>query len=164
MQIPENTKKRVVEDELQIDGRTFKVTSFDPLLGNYIMVQLFTMVLPFGIGDALKSAMPNTESIPTVNTPDAKVMGKAEFLELQRDILSNCYEILPAGQAPVVRQNGTYGIENFTMSIALQLLIACVAFNFSDFFAAGQLGGLPIFPQDSSSASTQTSTQTSTPQ
>lgn len=136
MNFPENFKKRVTENELAIDGRTFKLRKFDPLLGNYILMKLFTMTLPFGIGDVLKqAATKNTEmsAIASANTK-TEMMSKADFLELQRDILSHCYEVLPAGETPVVMQNGQYGIMNFTMGICMQLLIATVAFNFNDFF------------------------------
>ena len=136
MNFPENFKKRVTENELTIEGRTFRLRKFDPLLGNYILMKLFTMTLPFGIGDILKqAATKNTEmsAIASANTK-TEMMSKADFLELQRDILSHCYEVLPAGETPVVMQNGQYGIMNFTMGICMQLLIATIAFNFNDFF------------------------------
>lgn len=134
MDFPKSIKKRVSEDTLVIDGRTFKTKKFDPLLGNYILLKLFTMTLPFGIGEAIKSTIgKGTEKIP-IDTSKNEQMSKADFLELQRDILSFASELLPSGEAPVVRENGTYGIQDFTMSIALQLIIAVVAFNFSDFF------------------------------
>lgn len=133
MQIPDNIKKRVNEDSITIEGRTFKLHRFDPLLGNYILVQLFTMTLPFGIGDMIKGAIgKGTEKLPA--STDSKPMGKAEFMEMQRDILSHCTEVLPSGETPVVRDNGTYGIVDFSMGIALQLLISTIAFNFNDFF------------------------------
>ena len=69
-----------------------------------------------------------------VGNSSNKMMGKQEFLDLQRDILSVCFEKLPAGETPVVRENGTYGISDFTASIALQLLIGSIAFNLTDFF------------------------------
>ena len=66
-------KKRKVEDTIIIEGRTFKLHKFDPLLGNYILLQLFTVALPFGIGDMLSSAVgseiPKNEGmIPTFPT------------------------------------------------------------------------------------------------
>ena len=69
-------------------------------------------------------------------------MSKKDFLELQRDILSVCSEVLPAGDTPVVREDGTYGIIDFTSQIAIQLLIAIVTFNFSDFFGENGLSSL----------------------
>lgn len=154
MEIPE-VKKRKVEDELIIDGRTFKIRSFDPLLGNYIMYKLLTVVLPMGIGKMIGKKV-GTEMIPEAGQGAAE-MSKAEFLDLQRDILSVCDEVLGGGLTPVVRENGTYGIQNFTMKISLQLLLASVAFNFNDFFDDIQ----SLFPEEeqeqgSSPANTQT--------
>lgn len=134
MEMPKNIQKHVTEDTIKIGERTFKLHSYDPLMGNYILMKLFTMVLPFGIGDMIKGAIgKGTENIPAP-AADAQPMGKAEFLEMQRDILSSVTEVLQGGESPVVRENGTYGIADFTMSIALQLLIASIAFNFNDFF------------------------------
>ena len=129
-------KKRITEDKIEIDGRTFKLTSFDPLIGNYILLKLFTMILPFGVGDALKKQMgEGTEKIPDSTSSNAKMMSKEEFIDFQRDILKHTFEILPGDTVPVVRDNNTYGIQNFNMTIALNLLIAEVAFNFNDFFS-----------------------------
>lgn len=133
-----SVKKRKVEDRIIINGRYFRMHKFDPLTGNYILMQIVTMVLPMGIGEMLNKEM-GTEMLPTMNS-GSRMIGKQEFIELQRDILSYVYEELPAGETQVVRENGTYGIENFTGIIAFQLLIACLAFNFKDFFNEGLLG------------------------
>lgn len=135
MEFPD-VKKHVVEDELKIGDRTFKLRAYDPLLGNYILTKLLTAVLPMGIGKFLKKEV-GTEMIPD-DSSSVPEMSKKDFLELQRDILSHCDEVLAAGNVPVVRENGTYGIQDFTMKLALQLIIASVAFNFSDFFEEGQ--------------------------
>lgn len=135
MDMPENIKKRVTEDTIEIEGRTFKLKSFDPLIGNYILLKLITMILPFGIGDMIKKNIgEGTEMIPESSSTSAKQMSKEEFIEFQRDILKHVFEILPGDTVPVVRENNTYGIQNFTMTIAISLLVAEVAFNFNDFF------------------------------
>ena len=79
-------KKRKVEDTIIIEGRTFKLHKFDPLLGNYILLQLFTVALPFGIGDMLSNAVGS--EIPK-NNVSSKQLSKAEFIELQKDILGS---------------------------------------------------------------------------
>lgn len=135
MDMPENIKKRVTEDIIEIEGRAFKLKSFDPLIGNYILLKLITMILPFGIGDMIKKNIgEGTEMIPESSSTSAKMMSKEEFIEFQRDILKHVFEILPGDTVPVVRENNTYGIQNFTMTIAISLLVAEVAFNFNDFF------------------------------
>lgn len=122
-------KKRETEKLLEIEGRNFKIKKLDPLLGNYILATVMTAVLPMGLGGMIqkKTGM----NMPTGGAE----LSKAKFLELQRDILSVCYEVLPAGDAPVVREDGTYGIGDFTATLAMGLLTASMAFNFVDFFA-----------------------------
>lgn len=129
----ENISKRETAKLIDINDRTFKIVKFDPLIGNYILLQLIQFILPFGISDKVGIPEKLTSGISRV------AMGKNEFLELQRDILSVCSEVLPAGETPVVREDGSYGIIDFTSQIAIQLLIASVAFNFSDFFDGNDL-------------------------
>lgn len=123
----ENVKKRNIEDTVEIEGRNFKIKKFDPLMGNYILATLFTYTLPFGLSDIVS----DKTGIKTDKT--STVLDKKSFIEFQRDILSTCYEVLPAGLACVVNEGG-YGISNFTTNIAFQLIIASIAYNFSDFF------------------------------
>lgn len=124
----ENIKKRETAKLVDIDDRTFRISKFDPLLGNYILLQLVQFILPFGLSE--KIGVPDA----LTSNVNQSVMNKAQFLELQRDILSVCEEVLPAGETPVVREDGTYGIIGFTSTIAIRLLIASITFNFSDFF------------------------------
>lgn len=132
----ENISKRQNSKLIDINERTFKINKFDPLMGNYILLQLVQFILPFGISDKVGVPEALAESVNRVN------MSKKDFLELQRDILSVCFEALPAGDAPVVREDGTYGIIDFNSQIAIQLLIATVTFNFSDFFGESGLTSL----------------------
>lgn len=129
----ENISKRETAKLIDINDRTFKIVKFDPLIGNYILLQLIQFILPFGISDKVGIPEKLTSGISRV------AMGKNDFLELQRDILSVCSEVLPAGETPAVREDGSYGIIDFTSQIAIQLLIASVAFNFSDFFDGNDL-------------------------
>ena len=138
-------KKRKVEDTIIIEGRTFKLHKFDPLLGNYILLQLFTVALPFGIGDMLSSAVGSEIS---KNNVSSKQLSKAEFIELQKDILGSVFESLPAGETPVIRTNGTYGISEIKGSSIIQLIVAELAFNYTDFFAEGLSSFLGISSQN----------------
>ena len=151
-----NIKKRVVEDTLKIEDRTFQISKFDPLLGNYIVAQLLMYILPFGMGDTISQHVPGFADVAN-SVGTGKMLGKAEFLELQRDILKHAVEILPGDKAPVVRSDGTYGIMNFTQKICIELLIAILAFNFSDFFVGKESTNGGDSAQDSNSANTKTS-------
>lgn len=128
-------KKRETYTTYENEGRKFKINSFDPMSGNYILMQILTCVLPFGISDALKQQVPGSETaMKTVNV-GGKMMSKQDFIALQTDILSTVEEILPSGNtSPVVRENGTYGVEDVTSILCLNLIIASLTFNYKDFF------------------------------
>ena len=128
-------KKRETYTTYENEGRKFKINSFDPMSGNYILMQILTCVLPFGISDVLKQQIPGSEiAMKTVNI-GGKMMSKQDFIALQTDILSTVEEILPSGNtSPVVRENGTYGVEDVTSILCLKLIVASLAFNYKDFF------------------------------
>lgn len=128
-------KKRETYTTYENDGRKFKVNAFDPMSGNYILMQILTCVLPFGISDAIKQQAPGSEIAMKVANSNNKMMSKQEFIALQTDILSTVEEILPSGNtSPVVRENGTYGVEDVTSMLCLKLIIASLTFNYKDFF------------------------------
>lgn len=120
---------RKTEDIYEVRGRTFIIKKFDPFVGNYILMQILTMTLPFGMGSTISKAV--GVDITKGNTSK---MSKEEFIALQRDILSFVYEKLPGNTTPVINQNGSYGIADFDMMLAFQLIVSTIAFNFSDFF------------------------------
>ena len=121
-------KKRETEKILEIEERQFRIKKLDPLLGNCILMTVMSTALPMGL--SMMASKKLGASIPT----GGETLSKAQFLELQRDVLSVCYEILPAGDAEVVRADGTYGIADLTATLSMQLLIGSLAFNFADFF------------------------------
>nr|DAH26731.1 MAG TPA: tail assembly chaperone protein [Caudoviricetes sp.] len=129
----ENIHKRETTSTYNMGGRNFLINSFDPMEGNYILAQILTFILPFGIGDMLKSSM-GTEMKSDIGST-GKMMNKKDFINLQIDILKNVEEIFSTGEkSPVVRENGTYGISDVTMGILIKLIVATLAFNFKDFF------------------------------
>ena len=134
-----NFEKRVTDSIYEDNGRKFKLGSYDPIEGNYILSQVLSFVLPFGIGDALFSAVEEGSEFKVSNgkrQTNMPKMSKEDFTSLMRDILMTVEEIYDGGtSSPVVRDNGTYGIDNFTMSLAIKLVIASLAFNFKSFFS-----------------------------
>lgn len=128
-------KKRETYTTYENDGRKFKINAFDPMSGNYILMQILTCVLPFGISDAIKQQAPGSETAMKVANSNNKMMSKQEFIALQTDILSTVEEVLPSGNtSPVVRENGTYGVEDVTSVLCLKLIIVSLTFNYKDFF------------------------------
>lgn len=134
----ENIKKRETTSIFELDGRKFEINSFDPMEGNYILSQIITFVMPFGLSDLFSSNIGGTEK--TAVGKSGTMMGKKDFINLQIDILKTVNEIYETGnKSPVVRENGTYGIADVSMNLLLQLLIASLAFNFKSFFVDGPL-------------------------
>ena len=135
-------KKRETTSEFKYEGRTFRINSYDPMEGNYILTQVLAFALPFGLKDTLLKTL-NTGSETKVEIPEfitQKPMGKNDFISLQSDILKTIEEVYESGNiSPVVRQNGTYGVADVTMGLVLNLLIASLAFNFKSFFEDAQL-------------------------
>lgn len=127
-------KKRETSSEFEYEGRNFIINAYDPLTGNYILMQILTQVLPMGLGDALKKEAGSEVNLPKADS-GVKLMSKQEFIELQKDILSTVYEKFESGnKSPVIRENGTYGVSDLSMGLTINLLVASLAFNFKDFF------------------------------
>ena len=126
-------KKRETFTTFEYENRKFKINSFDPMIGNYILMQIMTFILPFGIGDAV-SQQTGSEMLAR-DRKKSQMMSKEDFISLQTDILSTVEEIYQSGNtSPVVRENGTYGVEDVTAMLCLKLIIASLSFNYKDFF------------------------------
>ena len=130
-----DVKKRETSSIFKDDsGREFKINAFDPMMGNYILMQIATFGMPFGLSEML-SAEVGTETKTKNVSIDKKPMSKSEFLELQKDILTTVEEVYESGNtSPVVRENGTYGVQDVSSALLLKLIVASLAFNFKSFF------------------------------
>lgn len=144
----QKVQKRKVEDIIEFGNRKFRMRMFDPLEGNYILTQLLSFALPFapnmfsGFNEYGTEVKRNNEEAQ--QTPQQKpMMPKREFIELQKDILSYCFEMLPSGDVPVIRDNGTYGVK-VDQGIVMQLIMACIAYNFTNFFGGNASQGESI--------------------
>lgn len=134
-----NFEKRVTDSIYEDNGRKFKLGSYDPIEGNYILSQVISFVLPFGIGDALFSSLEGEGSEVKLSKGktqmNAPKMPKEDFMDLVRSILMTISEVYEGGsESPVVRENGTYGVADVSMALVVKLVIASLAFNFRDFF------------------------------
>ena len=128
-----NFKKHETFTTYELNDRKFIINAYDPMLGNYILFQVINFVLPFGLDNMIKKEV-GTE-MRTSSVGSSKMMSKEDFINFQKDILVTINEEMPGGHlAPVLRENGTYGISDVTMTLVLKLLVASLAFNFKDFF------------------------------
>ena len=128
-----NITKRETSSIYEDDGRKFKINSYDPIEGNYILVQIMNFVMPLGLSKLLEKQLGSETSLPSIG--ENKMMPKNDFLQLERDILGTIEEVYSSGNtSPVIRENGTFGIDNVTMALTIKLMIASLAFNFKSFF------------------------------
>lgn len=128
-----NFKKHETFTTYEVNDRKFIINAYDPMTGNYILFQVINFVLPFGLDNMIKKEVGTEMRTPSVGS--SKMMSKEDFINFQKDILVTINEEMPGGHlAPVLRENGTYGISDVTMTLVLKLLVASLAFNFKDFF------------------------------
>lgn len=135
--------KRETSKIVEIDGRKFRVNKFDAMTGSYIAYKLMGEMLPMGIGDKVG-----------VTTPKgSQIMSKTDFIELQKDCLKVCYEVLPAGDAPILDANERWGVADLEKDAktVLALTVHTLIFNVSSFFDASLLSSMAeamstIFP------------------
>lgn len=149
-------QKRETHKRFDFNGRSWSIGKFDPMTGSYIAYKLMSELVPMipGLHDQLGVPIPQ----------GAQSMSKADFLEMQKDCLGVCSELLPAGPAPVINSNGTYGVQDFDMKTALALTIQALVWNLQDFFDESLWSSLfeglqSIFPLGA-----KTLTNSSTPQ
>lgn len=127
--------KREDHKLLELAGRKWRIENFDALTGSYIAYQLMGQMLPGGMDAQV------TEGHASKNRP---LMSKQDFAALQLDCLNVCYEVLPAGKAPVIGENGAWGVtglENDTVTV-LALTIHALIFNIAGFFDGSALKDL----------------------
>ena len=132
----ENTK-RVTEKTVTIQGRTFKIKAFDSMTGSYIAFTLFEKMMPMGMEDKVMKTLQAEGKNTELMLPESRsLMSKAEFFSFQRDCLSVCFEVLKGREAPVINQNGSWGVDGLEQNTMLVLLLTihALVFNVADFF------------------------------
>ncbi|WPS86463.1 hypothetical protein SMD22_18395 [Brevibacillus halotolerans] len=136
--------------DVEINGRKFRIRKFPAKVGSFMIIKLTAILAPMfaGIKPNLKA-----KSADDINTDDIDVTGVLEQLTnlsekdfdyIQEKALSVCYELLPAGLAPVLNVNGTFGVEDLeddTVTV-MALTVHVLTFNLTSFFQGNGLGGL----------------------
>jgi hypothetical protein len=126
--------KREIYKIFEFGGRKWRIGKFDAMTGSYIAYKLMAEVLPMGLGQQAGIPAPS----------GGRVMSKADFLELQKDCLSVCAEMLPAGPTPVLNEDGTFGVLDLEHDAptVLALTVQALAWNLSSFFDESLLTSL----------------------
>lgn len=153
---------RQTEKIIEVQGRKFKVKAFDAMTGSYIAFALFEKILPSGMEGKVLSQVGASSPLPQ----GRQLMSKKEFFDFQKDCLGVVYEVLKGRDAPVIEENGHWGIadiENNTV-LALLLTIHALAFNVSDFFGGDGLRELQSSIRDLIPSNMPMSTDGSMPQ
>lgn len=128
-------KSKVIE----IMDRKFEIKKFDAYTGGYIIFQLFEKFLPSGMEKKIPAGA--GKNIAGVLPQNRTAMTKAEFRSFMQDCLSAAGEVLPARTAPIINDNGSFGVEDVgdNAMLAILLCINVLTYNVSDFFVADGL-------------------------
>ena len=123
---------RETSKTVEVDGKKFRVNKFDAMTGSYMAYRLMGEMLPMGLS-------------AQIGAPNAKnIMSKNDFMDIQKECLRACSEILPAGDAQVMNENGTWGVaglENDARTV-LALTVHVLTFNVMGFFDESLLGSI----------------------
>lgn len=124
---------------IELQGRKFEIKKFDAFTGGYIIFQLFEKFMPMGLEN--KIPLQNDKTMNEMLPQNRTGMTKAEFISFMKDCLSAAGEVLPARTAPIVNENGTWGIMDIKDNtlLAVLLVIHVLTFNVADFFSASGL-------------------------
>ena len=112
-------EKRETTKKIEIKGRQFVLEKFDPFFGVYLATMALGADHKNGIEGVIKSLL----SKP-----------KDEFIQLQKDILSYCYEMLEVGRVKIIDENGNFAVQDMSSALVLSLVIQSLMFSMTDFF------------------------------
>ena len=134
-------KKRETFKDIEVNGRKFRIKKFDALTGSYVLYTVLTQLLPAGIIQQISGL---TDAMQSTAEP----ISKEKFIDLQKDCLKMCSEIIPAGDViapmPIMLADGRWGIDGIENDIllVLALTVHVLRYNVEDFFADDALTGL----------------------
>lgn len=114
-------ENRIAEKHIKVNGREFILRKFTPFFGVYLATQAFNNIA--GSKNKLTALIKSVMDKP-----------KEEFVKLQQEVLSYCFEILPAGPTAVVDSNGNFAVMNMDGPLALNLFTQTFLFSMIDFF------------------------------
>ncbi|WP_289141552.1 phage tail assembly chaperone [uncultured Brevibacillus sp.] len=144
MQVP------VKHKDVEINGRKFRIRKFPARAGSFMIIKMTTILAPL-----FSSIKPNRniKAVEDVDFDGINIAGVIEHLGniseenfnyIQEQALRVCYESLPAGLAPVLNDNGTFGVQDLEDDTAtvMALTVHAIVFNVTSFFQGSGLGGL----------------------
>ncbi len=146
--------KRETKKIVELQGRKFEIRSFDAFTGSYIAFTLLEKMLPMGMEAKVMNAVKADGGDAAVSLPSRAIMSKADFIAFQRDVLSVVGEVLPGRTAPIINENGSWGVEDIADNamLVIMLTIHALVFNIAVFFGGDGLMELKAGLQDLSFA------------
>jgi hypothetical protein len=134
---------------VEVQGRKFRISALDAWTGSYLLFTVFEKMLPSGVEQQVMSTIRGEGKDPEMVLPSGRtLMTKAEFFSFQRDCLSAVSEILPGRDAPILNANGSWGVQDVSVKLALILTVHALMFNIQDFFAEDGLKDLMSLAAD----------------
>jgi len=132
-------KFKILTLDTETGKRTFKLTKWDAQTAMYMLIQVTTKFIPM-IPFDIDSLLGGIEAMQGKSLKMNKQvdMSLVEFKAFTQTCLESCLEELPTGNfAPVMRENGTYGVidieDDFQAITAL--IVQALVFNLKGFFS-----------------------------
>jgi len=145
---------------IEIDGNQYRIQKLDAKSAIKIAKLLLSKVLP--IVDCFKSVIGALDSFLAVAEAaglDKEKLEEVSFAEigkaldhltdedmdkLMNTLLRRCYRVLPGGDAPIINDNGSYGVPEAEYDPILvgQLIFESIKFGVSGFFDGSRLTSL----------------------
>ena len=135
--------------EVELQGRKFQISALDAQTGSYLLFTVFEKMLPSGMEQQVMATIRGEGKDPEMVLPSGRtLMTKAEFFSFQRDCLSAVSEILPGRNAPILNANGSWGVPDMNVRLAILLTAHSLMFNVADFFGEDGLKDLMTLVAD----------------
>lgn len=136
---------QIKHKDIEINGRQFRIKKFSARTGSFIIVKMTTLLAPLlkGINPNVSASLDNIDIDSMIENLISLDISEKDFDYLQGKALQVCYELLPAGPAPVLNENGTFGVSDLEDDVAavMSLTIQSLAFNLTSFFQGSGLSG-----------------------
>ncbi|GED34034.1 hypothetical protein P9G84_22355 [Brevibacillus centrosporus] len=141
---------RMSYKDVEVNGRKFRVKKFPARVGSFMIIKLTAILAPML---ASIKPSPSAKSVEDVNLENLDITGimghlssvsEKDFTYIQDQALRVCFELLPAGPARVINEDGSFGIEDIEDDTAtiMALTVHALGFNLSSFFQGSGLHGL----------------------
>ncbi|TRY23679.1 hypothetical protein FOI68_20655 [Brevibacillus sp. LEMMJ03] len=139
---------RVNYKDVEVKGRKFRIRKFSARVGSFMIIKLTSILAPMFSRMKLRAGgiedfNPDDFDISGFLEPLAR-MSEKDFNYIQEQALRVCFELLPAGPAPVLNENGSFGVADLEDDTAavMELTIHALGFNLTGFFQDSGLSGL----------------------